>query len=160
MSELIQTLPPKSHPNYQLWANYAEFAKDRGRLVSEILNSFRSLKGLKVLDVGFGEGGTSLALAQGGAHVTSIDFNQKRVEKFRQRVPHIHFDLSIEVGNAQSLNLPNESFDFVLLQDVLEHLPKPEKAIQEINGTDLDGRTVKVNEAKPQEKRSSGGGNW
>jgi len=31
-------------------------------------------------------------------------------------------------------------------------------AIEALDGTDYDGRPMKVNEAKPQEKRSSGGG--
>ncbi len=31
-------------------------------------------------------------------------------------------------------------------------------AIQNLNGQDYDGRPMKVNEAKPQEKRSGGGG--
>lgn len=30
-------------------------------------------------------------------------------------------------------------------------------AIAALNGTDFDGRAIKVNEAKPQEKRSGGG---
>ncbi len=34
-----------------------------------------------------------------------------------------------------------------------------QKAIQELNGSSLDGREITVNEAKPQQKRSSGGGN-
>ena len=36
-------------------------------------------------------------------------------------------------------------------------------AIDSLNGTDYDGRPMKVNEAKPQEKRtgrSGGGGRW
>lgn len=33
-----------------------------------------------------------------------------------------------------------------------------QKAIQELNGADCDGRPMKVNEAKPQQKRSGGGG--
>lgn len=32
------------------------------------------------------------------------------------------------------------------------------KAIDELNGSDFDGRPMKVNEAKPQEKRGGGGG--
>ncbi len=32
-------------------------------------------------------------------------------------------------------------------------------AIDSLNGTDYEGRPMKVNEAKPQEKRSGGGGN-
>ena len=133
MSALIQTLPPKNHPNYRLWSNYAEFAKDRGRLVCDILESFQPLKGLKILDVGCGEGGTSLALVERGAQITAIDFNPKRVEKFRKKVFTAGVDLSIKVGNAQNLNFPNEAYDCILLQDVLEHLPHPEKAVQEIN---------------------------
>jgi len=31
-------------------------------------------------------------------------------------------------------------------------------AITELNGKEVDGRTLKVNEAKPQENRSGGGG--
>lgn len=33
-----------------------------------------------------------------------------------------------------------------------------QKAIEALNGTELDGRTLVVNEARPQEKRFSGGG--
>ncbi len=32
-------------------------------------------------------------------------------------------------------------------------------AIDSLNGSDYDGRPMKVNEARPQQKRSSGGGN-
>jgi len=33
-----------------------------------------------------------------------------------------------------------------------------EKAIAAVNGTDLDGRTLNVSEARPKADRSSGGG--
>ncbi len=33
-----------------------------------------------------------------------------------------------------------------------------QKAIQELNGSSLDGREITVNEAKPQQKRSGSGG--
>ncbi len=33
-----------------------------------------------------------------------------------------------------------------------------QKAIQDLNGSSLDGREIIVNEAKPQQKRSGGGG--
>lgn len=34
-----------------------------------------------------------------------------------------------------------------------------EKAIAAVNGTNLDGRSLNVNEARPKAERSSGGGN-
>ena len=33
-----------------------------------------------------------------------------------------------------------------------------QKAIQELNGTSIDNREIKVNEAKPRERRGGGGG--
>ena len=33
-------------------------------------------------------------------------------------------------------------------------------AIQALDGQDLDGRSLKVNEAKPRESRGGGGGSW
>ncbi len=33
-----------------------------------------------------------------------------------------------------------------------------EEAIQKMNGTELEGRNLTVNEAKPQQERSGGGG--
>jgi RNA recognition motif-containing protein len=33
-----------------------------------------------------------------------------------------------------------------------------QKAIQELNGTEIDGREIKVNEAKPKAPRGGGGG--
>ena len=35
-----------------------------------------------------------------------------------------------------------------------------EKAIAALNGTDLDGRTLNVNEARPKAERSGGGGGF
>ncbi|MDH3609029.1 MAG: RNA-binding protein, partial [Gammaproteobacteria bacterium] len=50
----------------------------------------------------------------------------------------------------------SKGFGFVEMSSSAE----AQKAIQEINGTSLDGRALTVNEAKPQEKRSGGGGRW
>lgn len=35
-----------------------------------------------------------------------------------------------------------------------------EKAVQELNGKELDGRQISVNEARPQENRTGGGGSF
>jgi cold-inducible RNA-binding protein len=45
-------------------------------------------------------------------------------------------------------------FGFVEMADDAEG----EKAIAAVNGTDLDGRTLSVNEARPKTERSGGGG--
>ncbi|MFY9225823.1 MAG: RNA-binding protein [Blastocatellia bacterium] len=66
-----------------------------------------------------------------------------------------------EVGNVQSTRLMTDretgqsrGFAFVELADRSEG----EAAITRFNGHMLNGRTIKVNEAKPQENNRSGGG--
>jgi RNA recognition motif-containing protein len=70
-------------------------------------------------------------------------------------------DTFSKCGTVQSINLISDrdtgrskGFAFVEMSSNAE----AQKAIQEFNGSSLDGREIKVNEAKPQEKRSGGGG--
>ncbi len=48
----------------------------------------------------------------------------------------------------------SRGFGFVEMAEDAE----AQAAIDSLNGTELDGRTLTVNEARPQEKRSEGGG--
>ena len=70
-------------------------------------------------------------------------------------------DTFSKCGTVESINLISDrdtgrskGFAFVEMSSTAE----AQKAIQEFNGFSLDGREIKVNEAKPQEKRSGGGG--
>ncbi|MFQ5603663.1 MAG: class I SAM-dependent methyltransferase [bacterium] len=123
-------LPPISHPNYQLWRNYAQFARARGELAADILESFQPLKSRTILDIGCGEGGTACALAARGARVRAIDFNPARVKKLQNQLNPPN--LTVELGHAEKLKASNACFDVIILQDVLEHLPHPEKAVSEM----------------------------
>lgn len=127
-----ETLPSLNHPNYRLWANYAKFARDRGALVARIVAPEIEVEGAKILDIGCGAGGTSLVLAEQGAHVSAIDFNGARVHNFKKIILQNNLDIKIEHGKAQALNFKAGQFDCVILQDVIEHLNKPEIAVKEI----------------------------
>ncbi len=70
-------------------------------------------------------------------------------------------ELFSQVGNIQSLKLMTDretgqsrGFAFVELSDRSEG----ESAISQFNGHMLNGRAIKVNEAKPQENNRGGGG--
>ncbi len=70
-------------------------------------------------------------------------------------------DTFSKCGTVESVNVimdrdtgQSKGFAFVEMSSSAE----AQKAIQEINGSTIDGRAVKVNEAKPQEKRPGGGG--
>jgi RNA recognition motif-containing protein len=66
-----------------------------------------------------------------------------------------------QCGTVDSVNVitdrdtgQSKGFAFVEMSSDSE----AQKAIQELNGSSLEGREIKVNEAKPQQKRSGGGG--
>jgi RNA recognition motif-containing protein len=68
-------------------------------------------------------------------------------------------------GEVDSVNLimdrdtgRSKGFGFVEMSTDAE----AQKAIQELNGTSLENREIKVNEAKPRERRDNrgGGGRW
>ncbi len=69
-------------------------------------------------------------------------------------------DLFAQAGNIRSISVMMDrvtnqprGFAFVEMETPAEAL----KAIQMCNGQEVDGRALKVNEAKPPEQRSSGG---
>ncbi len=72
-------------------------------------------------------------------------------------------DTFSKCGTVESVNVitdrstgQSKGFAFVEMSSSNE----AHKAIQEINGSTIDGRAVTVTEAIPQKKRSGGGGRW
>ncbi len=70
-------------------------------------------------------------------------------------------DTFSQCGTVDSVNVitdrdtgQSKGFGFVEMSSEGE----AQKAIQELNGSSLDGREITVNEAKPQQRRSGGGG--
>lgn len=66
-----------------------------------------------------------------------------------------------QCGTVESVNLitdrdsgQSKGFGFVEMSSESE----AQKAIQELNGREIDGREIKVNEAKPKAPRGGGGG--
>ena len=72
-------------------------------------------------------------------------------------------DTFSQCGEVDSVNVitdrdsgQSKGFGFVEMSSDSE----AQKAIQELNGTSIDGREIKVNEAKPREDRGGGGFVW
>lgn len=70
-------------------------------------------------------------------------------------------DAFADCGTVQSVNIIEDrdtgrsrGFGFVEMSSAEE----AQKAISELDGAELDGRNLKVNEAKPRENRGGGGG--
>ena len=108
----------KTHPNYKRWKRGRDLSIHRGEFVLSILNKFSECENLKVLDLGSGLGGTSNVFADKN-FVISYDVDYFRL---KNQIECKHNYLKM---NGDALNLPfkKNTFDIIILQDVIEHLP-------------------------------------
>lgn len=85
--------------------------------------------GESVLDVGCGPGWNYPHFEQYGPKVTyqGVDYSERFIRVNEQRWPNIRWS----VMDARDLQVPDESFDVVLLQDILEHTNGYEKPVRE-----------------------------
>jgi 2-polyprenyl-3-methyl-5-hydroxy-6-metoxy-1,4-benzoquinol methylase len=75
--------------------------------------------GMRVLDVGCGEGRFAAALAQAGAHVVGIDIAEEPLRRARERHPGLELR---RVGEDETWPFGESSFDLVWAGEVIEHV--------------------------------------
>ena len=92
--------------------------------------------GMTLLDCGCGSGSITVGLAKAvePGQVTGIDISEIEIERCRKRaaengITNIRFD----VGNLYQLDYSDKSFDAIFSHNVLEHIPEPNRAIEEMH---------------------------
>lgn len=120
----------------------ADFARWRdGRLWQERYQDARiaameryggSLPGRRILEVGSGMGGTSVALALRGAYPVASEFNHDYCRIARLRAAR--YDLPLPVVNATGEQMPfgPQSFELAICWDVVEHVADPAELLAEL----------------------------
>jgi ubiquinone/menaquinone biosynthesis C-methylase UbiE len=107
-------------------ADYKAFQRFQGELLIVFFESKGvSLRGQQVLDVGCGSGGYSQLFIQAGAELVSLD-----IELHPALAPQLQRHLVL--GDAQSLPLDDERFDFVFCASLIEHVLDPGKLTHEL----------------------------
>jgi 2-polyprenyl-3-methyl-5-hydroxy-6-metoxy-1,4-benzoquinol methylase len=94
-------------------------------IVEHVTNHARRLGvRLKVLDIGCGLGEVALSVGAKGHEVTAVDIDPKSISfcNRRNQLANVVF----RVGNGENLDL-EETFDVVIVSEVLEHTPHPER---------------------------------
>ena len=84
----------------------------------------RDLAGLRVLDVGCGNGVWARWLLERGARVVGIDASEDGIRIARREVPGARFE-ALKVSESILRELGEEAFDVVLSLEVVEHLFLP-----------------------------------
>lgn len=84
-----------------------------------IRSAVAQLQGLRILDIGCGEGGLARQLVAEGARATGIDPLAQAIAKAKANVPEARF----EIATAEALPYANLSFDLVVMVNSLHHVP-------------------------------------
>lgn len=87
-----------------------------------ILSMMGDLRGKTVLDVGSGLGESSVYFALLGAKVTALDVSPKMIELAKTLAREHGVEIEGVVSPAENLALPDDSFDFVYLGNVIHHI--------------------------------------
>ena len=114
----------ESHPNYEKWKRARDISLDRGLFVRSILEKKIKCEKLTILDLGSGQGGTAKILSENNK-VISLDLNIVRLrlqEDFKDNIQRVN-------GDALIVPLKADSFDLIILQDVIEHVNDPQSLI-------------------------------
>jgi SAM-dependent methyltransferase len=88
------------------------------------------LNNLKVLEIGCGRGAFSRLVAQKfpSIRLTAIDISEVAIDDAKKMA----LDIDFNVGDAEKLEFPDASFDFIFSCETLEHLPHPINMTKEV----------------------------
>jgi len=89
----------------------------------------RPLAGLKVLDVGFGNGNNTLWLCSMGLDVSGVELSQAMCDAFQARLDQVGYRATLKVGTNLKLPFDTGTFDFLISWNVL-HYEKTEENIR------------------------------
>ncbi len=102
-----------------------------------------------ILDVGCGNGDLSNYLSvQYNANITGIDFSTESIKiALAKKNAFKAFTSKFLVADAQTLPFENESFDIIVSCECLEHVPDPQKMINELyRVVKKDGKVILTTE--------------
>src|SRR5664279_685356 len=99
------------------------------------IDLFREIQGKTILDIGAGSGGKTTFYALNGARrVTGIDMEEGFITQARGFASSKNArDIDFIVANAEEMPFQVASFDMCVMNDVFEHLSKPEVVLREVN---------------------------
>ncbi len=91
------------------------------------------LTGRRVLDIGSGMGGTSVALALAGAIPLAFEYNRAYCSITRLRAERYDLPMPVINGAGETLPFADGTFDLVISWDVVEHVQDPAMLLAELS---------------------------
>src|SRR4026209_1196089 len=136
-----------ANPNKALWekGDFTRIADTMRKSGEALVQRLGITKGMKVLDLGCGDGTTALPAAKLGADVLGVDIARNLVEAGNKRAAKQGLtDLKFQEGDASNLEqLPDKSFDLIVSIFGAMFAPKPFDVAKEmVRVTRPGGRIV------------------
>ena len=108
--------------------------------------------GDRVLDMGCGGGRHAFALYRRGAHVTALDMDATELKDVAAMFEAMHLEGQAPAGataaavrgTAYGLPFADDTFDYVICAEVLEHLPQDTRAMAELTRVLKPGGLIAV----------------
>lgn len=134
MSLEIKNFEKWNDDMYQKYGNKDRYKSTnffiRFNTLSRLKSILRNIpKGGDVLEFGCGAG-MILKEIKNYSSLTGVDFSQNAINEAKQNLVYKN-NLSLIKGDVQEINL-NKSYNTLICAEVLEHLPNPEKVIENI----------------------------
>ena len=115
---------------------------------ADILNRIKPQSTDTILDAGCGYCYHTARLARSGAKITAVDFSASALESAKDTISRLGLEGQVTLQRADLTNLtfPDATFDFVVCNGVLMHIPELEKALAELARVLRPGGTMVLNE--------------
>ncbi len=122
--------------------------QDQASTLVELLHSDTSYPaGSRVLEAGCGVGAQTITLARNSphAHITSVDISGDSIIEAEKKVTSAgHTNVTFQQGDIFNLAFEPESFDHIFVCFVLEHLSRPDIALDRLKNLLKDGGSMTV----------------
>src|SRR5258708_33909652 len=134
------------NPNKALWekGDFTRLAQSMRRSGESLVKGLGITKGLKVLDLGCGDGTTALPEAMLGADVLGVDIAGNLVEAGNKRANAAGLaNCKFQLGDACNLQeIPDDSFDLVVSMFGAMFAPKPFEVAREMGRVTRSGGRI------------------
>lgn len=90
------------------------------------------LKDKSILDIGVSRGGFTIEAAQEGAQVTGLEPSQEHIDRTQKEIDRLNLNIKLVRGYGEEMPFPDNSFDFVNMAELIEHVDSPNHLMPEV----------------------------
>lgn len=110
--------------------------------IASVIRSLKIESGKRVLEVGVGTG-LSLDAYPSDAQVIGIDLAEDMLAKAQLKIDqHGWRNIQVRPGDAQNIDFPDDSFDYVMAYHVISVVPDPKRMMAEMHRVCKPGGTI------------------